>query len=992
MVRPLGQGAMGSVYLMRQTSLDRLVAVKVVRDDALTPALNQRLLREAQVLARLGHPNVIQIHESGIDETLPYMVCEYVDGETLAARLRRPPRLSVGRCLRIAAKLLRGLGAAHRQGVIHRDVKPANVFLTGSAGVKIGDFGLAKAHSLTSGTVAGRIMGTPPYMSPEQCRGHSTSPASDLYSAGIVLFEMLTGSRPFPGPELHEYLAQHLTVAPPRVRSLRPDLVEDLDRILERALQKDPDLRYPSASEFRTALVETARSIAASGESAPVRRRGTPRHPAPRAGLVLDERYALVRMLGQGGMGQVWLAADLEMDRTEVAIKLLPPELWRDAEARAAVKQEARLSQRLAHPSIVRLINLEPGEPPFLVMEYVPGATLADELAGRKEHGRPPLTAREAAPLLDSLAAALDHAHAKNVVHRDVKPSNVLLDARTPDAPLARLADFGIAAELTSFRTRQTGMVPAGTLAYMSPEQQACQRLDGRSDVYSLAATLYQMLTLSPPFSGGNLAWAIANAPVPVPEAVAGPVTAVVLGALAKTREERPASAGELARAFRRAVDSSESAARSARAVPGAADAPAAGDPRERAPVPEWPPPTVPLPVPRPAAPGAAGLLRARRIARVVADRFATVTRALTGSAPATPWLPGDRAGFFRAWMLVALSLAASLLILQALRVGEHGRSSQAMLRSYWAVLGAALAMGIVSRCGSAWTAVAAEDRGPRPTVTLRLQWPGRPVVSRRVFALLAVVCWAALVGMVVRAPDLERSLGEENLLLLAAVVGIAIPAVTLGLNPAPPIRTGAWVYWALVLAAWTLGPGAIFTRAIDRASWSRFLLCFAIASQGPCLLTLALHPVVPERPRLRVYWTVIGVAWALFLVGRFTAARQSPGNETAALLVAAAGLVALLATLLLCRVVMASPTAPGGTLGLAAVLTATMSLFVGDTFRALWYENAAYTEVVQTVAMVCGVAGLADGRDRVRSVAGALAVVVAVAVTVAAGARSAPL
>ena len=555
LVRFLGTGGMGAVYLMRQLDLGRMVAVKVVRGESLTPDISRRLLKEARVLASLNHANIVAIHGVGIDGAVPYTVCEFVEGETLARRLARRPALTLAQSLRIVIQMLDGLRAAHKKGIIHRDLKPGNVFLTERHKPKIGDFGLAKAENIPSGTSVGKILGTPAYMSPEQCRGHGSTTASDLYAAGLILFEMVTGQRPFPGPDLVDYLYQHVSSPSPMARSLKPELPAALETVIQTALQKDPSKRFKSAQEFRKALQEIYRGLTPSRDTTPNRSGPTDTPATDREpGSVLVDRYELVRVLGQGGMGQVWLAKDRARGGAQIAVKLLPPELWRDPEARANLIQEANLSLKLSHPNIVRLFNLEPGDPPFLVMEYVVGPSLAEELARRKTSGSGPLSPEEVCPLLDGLANALDHAHGRRVVHRDLKPSNVLLETSEQGDVTPKLVDFGIAAELASFRTRQTGIVPAGTLAYMSPEQLACQKLDARADVYSLGATIYQMLTLSPPFTGGDLSWAIQHAPVPVPDFLSASVTNVLVRVLSKKPSDRPDSARQLALEFRLAL------------------------------------------------------------------------------------------------------------------------------------------------------------------------------------------------------------------------------------------------------------------------------------------------------------------------------------------------------------------------------------------------------------------------------------------------------
>lgn len=322
-----------------------------------------------------------------------------------------------------------------------------------------------------------------------------------------------------------------------------------------------------------------------------------PPPPPPRdlgvtEGQTLGDRYQLVRLLGQGGMGQVWLARDTVLDGDQKAVKILPRELWQDEMARANLKQEARIAERLSHPNLVRLMTLQPGEPSFLVMEFVDGPTLAGVLARRKSQGLGPMTAAEVLPILEHVAAGLDEAHRKGLIHRDIKPSNILLETTPSGDWFAKLGDFGIAAELSSFQSRMTGVVAAGTPYYMSPEQQACQKLTIRTDIYSLGATVYEMLTLGPPFQGGNISWAIANSPVPIPEGVPGPVTRVVLRSMAKTPEERQASALDLVAEFR-----------SAAALSSATPVPVPPGPSVKLREESHPPPSSPLPPTDPVSP-----------------------------------------------------------------------------------------------------------------------------------------------------------------------------------------------------------------------------------------------------------------------------------------------------------------------------------------------------------------------------------------------------
>ena len=563
-MRLLARGTMGTVWLMRQVDPPRLVAVKAVRDGSLSTATVRRLAHETPLVAQLNHPRIAPTFEAGLDRQTGYTVSEYVEGETLAQRLRRNPPLTTVQAVRIMIQVLEGLKAAHRAGVLHRDVKPGNILLTPTGRPRLGDFGVPRVLAEVE---PGRpLAGTPAYMSPEACRGDEITQASDVYSAGVVLYELITGQTPFSGSRDRDYLTQHLGTAVPSLRALCPEVPVVLETEAAHALEKDPMKRHRTASSLRKALQDIYRRMSDSGdltptadETPPESRAGTSGTMGP--GKLIANRYELERLLGQGGAGQVWLASDRVRNRAPVALKVLPPELWRDPEARAAIVSEADISLRLGHPNIVRLYNLEATTTPVLVMEYVPGRTLAEELKARARDGRGPFTPAEALAVLTPLAAALDFAHERTVIHRDVKPSNILLEFGPERGFDVKLGDFGIAAEAASFKTRQTGVMPAGTLSYMSPEQMACQRIDARSDIYSLACTLFQMLTLAPPFSGEKLSWSIKNSPVPRPPGLPKAVCDVLCAGLAKNRDERPRTAGALCEAFRRAIEAPRAAA-----------------------------------------------------------------------------------------------------------------------------------------------------------------------------------------------------------------------------------------------------------------------------------------------------------------------------------------------------------------------------------------------------------------------------------------------
>ncbi len=256
----IGRGGMGVVYRARDEKLKRRVAIKVLPPElAFQADIRARFTREAETAARLSHPHIVPIFSVGEGGGLVYFVMGYVDGESLAARLRRRGKLPSDEARRIMKETADALSAAHALSVIHRDIKPDNILLEGTRGrVMVTDFGIAKAISSSSGgtlTSAGVAIGTPQFMSPEQAAGEKEIDGrSDLYSLGVVSFQMLTGDLPFNAPTVAGILMKQITEVAPSVNDTRPDAPEDLVLAVARCLEKDPENRWPSADALRRAL------------------------------------------------------------------------------------------------------------------------------------------------------------------------------------------------------------------------------------------------------------------------------------------------------------------------------------------------------------------------------------------------------------------------------------------------------------------------------------------------------------------------------------------------------------------------------------------------------------------------------------------------------------------------------------------------------------------------------------------------------------------
>jgi len=265
----IGEGAFGRVYSGRDRRLERPVAIKMIKPWwAEDPEWVRSFEREAQLLARVSDPGIVQIFDVGQADEGLYYVSELIDGESLAGRLRRGP-LAPWDAAALAEQLCRALGHAHAQGVVHRDVKPANILISADGRVKVGDFGVARlAEGSGEGSTA-TIVGTPRYMAPEQARGGRTTPATDIYSVGIVLYEMLAGRPPFTQKVAVELALSHLKDPPPPLPAATP---EALEQVLGRALAKNPRARFQTGGEMADAL-------AGAGQSAPARARSEIRPP-----------------------------------------------------------------------------------------------------------------------------------------------------------------------------------------------------------------------------------------------------------------------------------------------------------------------------------------------------------------------------------------------------------------------------------------------------------------------------------------------------------------------------------------------------------------------------------------------------------------------------------------------------------------------------------------------------------------------------------------
>jgi serine/threonine-protein kinase len=256
----LGTGGMARVYHARDLNLQREVAIKILREDLPSdPSFRARFVHEARAAANLLHPNIVTVYDFGQDGERIFIAMEHVQGTDLKTLLRRRGSMPIEEAVGLVIQACAGVGYAHRAGLVHCDLKPHNILVTSDGRAKITDFGIARAlATIHPEEVSDIVWGSPQYFAPEQAAGGAPSPASDVYSLGIVLFEVLTGSLPFQAPDAAQLARLHQSVAPPSPRSLNPDVPASLEQIVFKVLSKEPSARYRTADQLGRVLMTFA--------------------------------------------------------------------------------------------------------------------------------------------------------------------------------------------------------------------------------------------------------------------------------------------------------------------------------------------------------------------------------------------------------------------------------------------------------------------------------------------------------------------------------------------------------------------------------------------------------------------------------------------------------------------------------------------------------------------------------------------------------------
>jgi serine/threonine-protein kinase len=541
-------------------AVDRLLNRRVSLRANLHPNEPTRawFLREAEALAQLDHPAIRHVYDAGIREDIAFRVGNWVDGESLLEAAQRGPRL-LPMLHTLARDLLSALDHAHMNGIIVRRVVPASLVIgpTGRSVMTDVRFCSWTLASLPPGLVpSGQA-----YIAPELRQTHSAGdPTSDVYTAGALLYFAITGQEPTLDPTLLR-----------RPSEIRPTVTRTLERVVLRALRPNPDERYLTAAEMledftsEAGMVETAAvSLTSVGALAMTEDKARWEKRLRRA---LGDDYELLSTLGSGGFGTVYKVRDLHLERI-VALKVLHPSLTQDPAVVERFRREAQLAARLTHPHIANVFDIA-GRSGLIwyTMEYVDGPSLA-QLVERDG----PLPVPRVLEILQEALWALHDAHAAGVVHRDIKPENMLL---APDGGL-RITDFGLALALRGQGRFGGATSQSGTPQFASPEQLLGERVDQRSDLYSVAAVAYFSLLGRPPFSGRTPEQILAlQTTDQIPELraerpdVTPELEAVLAKALRNNVAERFASADEFLEALeetagkrRRAPEWAEAAAR----------------------------------------------------------------------------------------------------------------------------------------------------------------------------------------------------------------------------------------------------------------------------------------------------------------------------------------------------------------------------------------------------------------------------------------------
>lgn len=596
MLKILGAGGMGVVFHAEDVVLKRPVAIKAMLPSVAGKLINrQRFLREAQAMAAVKNEHVITIYQVGVDRGVPYLAMEFLEGEPLDVRLEREQRLTPLQVARIGRQTAEGLASAHERGLIHRDIKPGNLWLVRPRDrVVILDFGLARVvEEDTSLTRPGVILGTPSYMSPEQARSQPLDGRSDLFSLGIVLYHSVTGTLPFRGADAFAVITALALEAPKPVWDENPNVPWPLGKLIMQLLEKDPDERPVSAAEVAQTLVAVEKELRNPPIEvfAPTPPPSRPRPAAPvyhdaiavdttdeeavevadleilpddaEPPLVMAKRlheltgrvigvYEIGPVVGQGHHGIVFRAREQRTGQA-LALKVLAPDFPQNETEVQQFNHAMGTALALAHPNLVRLHAAgKTGPYCWMAQQYIEGKSLAQVLHELDENPRNSWQLGLRVAL--HIARALDFTGQHRLVHGNVTPKNILV--RGKDQAVL-LNDLRLLSALKGSQLQHAVMDQKRTAerTYLAPEQVEGDKsyIDFLCDIYSLGASVYHVITGQPIFRSETLKEAIAAIRGGTPirprkhlKSIPRAFEVVVMRMLAKHQEDRYQSAAEV--------------------------------------------------------------------------------------------------------------------------------------------------------------------------------------------------------------------------------------------------------------------------------------------------------------------------------------------------------------------------------------------------------------------------------------------------------------
>jgi serine/threonine protein kinase len=607
LLKELGRGGMGRVFmaLTGQAGVERVCALKILRSFQAghhAEEMTQRFLDEAKVVTKLSHENLVYVFDFGVQDRQGYLAMEYVQGKTFTEAWNRcaikRTGFPTGVAIYLIGELVAALGYAHRlegMNLVHRDISPSNLMLTYTGGVKLIDFGLAQWNDKVAQTAAGTNWGKVSYMSPEQYLGKPVDHRSDLFSAGIILWELLTGRQLFPATQSRQ---PNQKIPPPS--SLNDGLSAKLDEVVGRALAFSPTERFATGEEMSAALFaemprdgggklaaaafltqlfeaemraeaaeqrDLLQRAAALGEHVPPLELtdSAPSENDPLIGTVLGDRYHVRRRIGEGAMGRVYEGHHTGIGK-RVAIKIPRRVERRKSELARRFQREALAPSQIGHPNVVDVTDCGTTEDGdfFFVMEFVDGVDL--EALVRRDGAM----ATERTLLVSiQVCRALEAAHRAGIIHRDLKPSNVMLVRPSDEqGDLVKVLDFGVAKFLRDEAGPNLTVPDAavGTPRFMAPEQIGGGGVvDFRADIYAVGGLLYFMLSGGHcPIEGSNVqnVWQRKLTEDPTPlrnyrSDLPDDLEALIMQCLDRNATRRPASADDLKKLLLAALEES---------------------------------------------------------------------------------------------------------------------------------------------------------------------------------------------------------------------------------------------------------------------------------------------------------------------------------------------------------------------------------------------------------------------------------------------------